>query len=163
MADHVLNPFKQQTHNHKNCVKTALLNAEQACAHSGLRLTKLRRQVLELIWQGHAPMKAYEILEQLHREYPKAAPPTVYRALDFLQQAGLVHRIESLNAFVGCGDPSQPHLGQFLICQDCGAVAEINEPNITRALTREANLLGFRTDEQIVEIKGHCPQCATGT
>ena len=159
MADHVLNPFVRQTHNHKNCIKSALQNAEQACINHGLRLTSLRRQVLELIWQSHAPIKAYELLEALHHDNPKAAPPTVYRALDFLQEAGLVHRIESLNAFVGCGDPSEPHLGQFLICQDCGAVAEINEPNITRALTREANLLGFATDEQIVEIKGRCPQC----
>lgn len=161
MADHILNPFQRQTHNHKDCIKTAMQNAEIACSDNGLRLTKLRRQVLELIWKSHAPIKAYEILEELHHENPKAAPPTVYRALEFLQEAGLVHRIESLNAFVGCGDPSQPHLGQFLICQDCGAVAEINEPNITRALTREANLLGFTTQEQIVEIKGRCPQCST--
>lgn len=160
MPENVLNPFKQQRHNHDRCIKSAIKNAEDACHSAGLRLTKIRRQVLELIWKSHAPIKAYEILEHLHQDNPRAAPPTVYRALEFLSEAGLVHRIESLNAFIGCGDPSShPHIGQFLICQDCGAVAEINEPNITRALTREANHLGFATDEQIVEIKGLCPQC----
>lgn len=157
--EHVLNPFQLQRHNHEHCIKTAMANAERACAKTGLRLTRIRRQVLELIWHRHAPVKAYDILEHLHKDNPRAAPPTVYRALDFLQQAGLVHRLESLNAFVGCGDPSEPHIGQFLICQDCGAVAEINDPNITSALTREAQQLGFVTDQQIVEIKGRCPAC----
>lgn len=158
-GEHVLNPFQQQRHNHDRCIKTALANAERACSKAGLRLTRIRRQVLELIWHNHAPIKAYDILEHLHKDNPRAAPPTVYRALDFLQQAGLVHRLESLNAFVGCGDPSEPHIGQFLICQTCGDVAEMNDPNITRALTREAQQLGFTTDQQIVEIIGRCPTC----
>jgi Fur family zinc uptake transcriptional regulator len=156
---HVLNPFKQQQHNHDRCIKAALANAEQACNKAGLRLTPLRKQVLELVWRNHAPVKAYDLLEQLHKDNPRAAPPTVYRALEFLQQAGLVHRLESLNAFVGCGDPSEPHVGQFLICRDCGAVAEINDPSITRALTDEAQQLGFASDSQVVEIKGRCPAC----
>lgn len=158
-ADHVLHPFKQQSHNHDRCIRKALECAEQTCLKSGLRLTRLRRQVFELVWRNHNPVKAYEILEALHQENPRAAPPTVYRALEFLQQAGLVHRIESLNAFVGCGNPAIPHIGQFLICQQCGAVAEINDPNITDTLNKEASQLGFTSDQQIVEIKGRCAQC----
>ncbi|WP_455223559.1 Fur family transcriptional regulator [Kaarinaea lacus] len=155
----VLIPFKKQQHNHTSCIKTALAAAEQACKASGLRLTRIRRQVLELVWGSHTPVKAYDVLEQLQKINPKAVPPTVYRALEFLQTAGLVHRIESLNAYVGCGKPAEPHVGQFLLCTKCGAVAEINEPKITRLLNEQAAQLGFATEQQLVEIKGLCPQC----
>lgn len=155
----VLIPFKKHQHNHESCVKTALAEAQAACSESGLRLTETRRQVLELVWGSHAPVKAYDILEQLHADNPKAVPPTVYRALEFLQNAGLVHRIESLNAYVGCGSPGEPHVGQFLICTMCGAVAEINEPKITELLSEQAAQLGFATEQQLVELKGLCPQC----
>lgn len=137
-----------------------MAKAEVACSESGLRLTSIRRQVLELVWGSHAPVKAYDVLEQLRRINPRAVPPTVYRALEFLQNAGLVHRIESLNAFVGCGMPAEPHVGQFLICIQCGAVAEINAPKITRLLNEQAAQLGFTTGQQLVEIKGLCPQCS---
>jgi Fur family zinc uptake transcriptional regulator len=156
----VLIPFKKRQHNHDSCIKTAMAKAELACSESGLRLTNVRRQVLELVWGGHAPVKAYDVLEQLHGINPKAVPPTVYRALEFLQKAGLVHRIESLNAYVGCGMPAEPHVGQFLICTQCGAVAEINEPKIIRLLNEQAAQLGFTTGRQLVEIKGLCPQCS---
>ncbi|MGD8567604.1 MAG: Fur family transcriptional regulator [Gammaproteobacteria bacterium] len=156
----VLSPFKSQQHNHDSCKKAALAEAESACAAEGLKLTRIRRQVLELVWGSHAPIKAYEILEFLQQQNPKAVPPTVYRALEFLQQAGLVHRIESLNAYVGCGKPREPHIGQFLICQMCGAVAEIDEPKITELLTAQAAQLGFETTQQLVELKGLCPQCS---
>ncbi|WP_455207855.1 Fur family transcriptional regulator [Kaarinaea lacus] len=156
----ILIPFQKHQHNHDSCVRTALAEAELACSESGLRLTNIRRQVLELVWGSHAPIKAYDLLEQLHKINPKAVPPTVYRALEFLQKAGLVHRIESLNAYVGCGKPTEPHVGQFLICSKCGAVAEINEPKITRLLNEQAAQLGFATEQQLVEIKGLCPQCA---
>lgn len=156
----VLIPFKNHQHNHDSCKKAALTQAESACAAAGLRLTRIRRQVLELVWDSHAPVKAYEILEHLQQHNPRAVPPTVYRALEFLQQAGLVHRLESLNAYVGCGEPREPHIGQFLICQTCGAVAEINEPKITELLSAQAARLGFETTRQLVELKGLCPQCS---
>ena len=114
---------------------------------------------MQLVWTNHTPIKAYDILLQIQKEQPRAAPPTVYRALDFLMEAGLVHKIESLNAFVGCGDPGKPHIGQFLICEKCGVVAEIDEPKITHMLTQEAKQLGFQTMQQVVEIKGKCPEC----
>ncbi len=155
----VLVPFKKRTHDHKKCVHNALASAQNACERLGLRLTKLRRHVLELVWSGHVPMKAYDILEQLRKEGRAAAPPTVYRALDFLLQAGLVHRIESLNAFVGCGGPNTPHFGQFLICRRCSAVAEIDTPAIAKALVADAERLGFHADRQTIEIKGLCAEC----
>ena len=156
----VLIPFKKHKHNHNSCIKSALAAAESACQASGLRLTKTRRQILELVWSSHAPVKAYDILEQLHAKNPKAVPPTVYRALDFLQNAGLVHRIESLNAYVGCGKPGEPHIGQFLICTMCGSVAEMDEPKIAELLSDQAAQLGFSTQQQLVELMGLCPQCS---
>ncbi|MGA7802436.1 MAG: Fur family transcriptional regulator [Gammaproteobacteria bacterium] len=159
-TDPILIPFAARNHDHKRCIRSALDQAAAVCRARGLRLTQVRRRVLELIWQRHAPVKAYDLLDQLQQEKRAAAPPTVYRALAFLLDAGFVHRIESLNAYVGCGDPSEPHGGQFLICRNCQAVAEINDPAITRLLGREARKLGFRADRQTVEIKGLCPSCS---
>ena len=158
--DKILSPFKRPSHNHDKCISSALHSAEAQCRAQGLRLTEIRRWVLELVWHSHAPMKAYEILEQLQKENPRTAPPTVYRAIEFLIEAGLVHRIESLNAYVGCGKPDSVHSGQFLICNQCGVVAEMDDPRITRLLVKEAKMLNFKVEEQTVEIKGLCPQCS---
>jgi Fur family zinc uptake transcriptional regulator len=159
----VLIPFARSGHNHGHCIHAALKTAEQRCQEQGLRLTPIRRRVLELVWENHEPAKAYDILEHLQQENPRAAPPTVYRALDFLLEAGLIHRLESLNAYFGCGNPALPHVGQFLICRACGAVAEINDPEITALLSRQAAQLDFTVDRQTVEIKGLCPQCRSNT
>ena len=156
----ILVPFKKRTHDHAECIDSALVSAQSSCERQGLRLTKMRRRVLELVWRGHTPVKAYDILEELRKEDRAAAPPTVYRALDFLLNAGLVHRIESLSAFVGCGGPATPHFGQFLICRECSAVAEIDAPAIARALVADAEALGFHADRQTIEIKGLCADCS---
>ncbi len=157
----ILVPFKKRAHNHKRCIDAALVEAQATCERAGLRLTPLRRRVLELVWGGHAPVKAYDILEDLRRETGSAAPPTVYRALAFLLEAGLVHRLESLNAYVGCGGPGTPHVGQFLICRRCSAVAEIATPAIVSALIADARRLGFAADRQTIEVKGLCAACRT--
>lgn len=158
----VLVPFKGIRHNHQRCIHDALVIAEKMCASQGLRLTWLRRRVLALVWERHEPIKAYDILDQLRQEHRGAAPPTVYRALDFLLQAGLIHRVETLNAYVGCGDPDRPHIGQFLLCRQCGTVAELDAPEITAILAQQAKKLGFQVDRQTVEIRGLCPQCSQG-
>lgn len=163
MARHaVLASFLPSRHRHQNCVADALEKAELICTERGLRLTPLRRRVLELIWTGHEPVGAYELLDRLRDEKRNAAPPTVYRALDFLLEHGLVHRLESLNAFVGCGEAGhRAHEGQFLICQDCGTVGELDDPEIEKLLTRKARGLGFDPRRQTIEIQGLCPDCAT--
>ena len=146
-------------HDHQSCRAEALDHAERICARRGARLTKLRRQVLELIWESHAPVGAYDLLGRLGRERGGAAPPTVYRALDFLLEHGLIHRIESLNAFVGCAVPVEAHAGQFLICRTCGAAAEMHDPRVNRAIDRGAAELGFAVEHQTVEVRGLCPGC----
>lgn len=152
-------PFKRVRHDHESCVDTALDRAGRLCSARGARLTELRREVLRLIWRGHEPIGAYVLLEALRRSHAGAAPPTVYRALDFLSGHGLVHRIESLNAYVGCAMPDTAHVSQFLICGHCNAAAELDDPSIAGAVMRRAGALGFAVEQQTIEIRGLCPRC----
>jgi len=157
----VLREFKNTRHRHSECVSGALAAAERSCKRNGHRLTKLRRRVLELVWASHKPVKAYEILTLLQQERDSAAPPTVYRALEFLQNEGLVHRIASLNAFVGCGEPARNHNGQFLICRECGMVGEMDDEELTSLIAGKARGLGFQVDREMIEIQGLCENCST--
>ena len=152
-------PFIDFEHDHNGCVRKALQEAEALCLKRQERFTSLRRRVLELVWRQHKPIGAYEVLELLHKD-GSSAPPTVYRALDFLQRLGLVHRIASLNAFVGCSTPGTPHDGQFLICEACHTLAELNVPSITTAIAESAAKSGFEPRKQMIEIMGLCPKCA---
>ena len=161
-AAHVLRSFTPARHDHRRCVSAALSKADATCTASGLRLTPLRRRVLELVWGSHTPVKAYDLLAILGKERDQAAPPTVYRALDFLLEAGLVHRIASLNAFVGCGEPGAGHAGQFLICTGCGTVAELDEPRLSATIAASALRLGFEVHRETIEIEGLCGNCRRG-
>lgn len=148
-----------RNHDHEACIKAALIRAEQTCQAQGLRLTAIRRRVLEMIWVSHRPSKAYDLLDAINRERGKTAPPTVYRALDFLLEAGLIHKIESLNAFIGC-DAGHPHgHPKFLICHCCRRVAEIPGPEVDRAIAHAADNAGFCADQETIEIGGTCQQC----
>ena len=146
-------------HDHAACIDAALDRAAELCARRGARLTRLRRRVLELVWQGHAAVKAYDLLAELDREGGSAKPPTVYRALDFLMAHGLVHRLESLNAYVGCPQPDAPHDGQFLICESCGQVSEFEAAAIQNAIALQAADLGFAVEQRTVEVRGVCRGC----
>jgi Fur family zinc uptake transcriptional regulator len=157
--DAVVSHFPSRRHDHRRCVADALGAAEALCERRGARLTPIRRRVLELLWAGHRPMLAYDLLAQLREELPRAAPPTVYRALEFLQAHGLVHRLESLNAFLGCAEPERPHCGQFLICTGCRAVAELDDTEINALIEARARGAGFAAESQTVEIRGRCPEC----
>jgi Fur family zinc uptake transcriptional regulator len=151
--------FPDQRHDHSFCRNQALSQAEQHCRERGLRLTELRRRVLELVWASHQPVGAYALLETLVNEGRKAAPPTVYRSLDFLLQNGLIHRIASLNAYVGCSHPGDRHEAQFFICDGCGQAAEIGDPTIKSAVARDAKRLGFNISTQTIEVTGTCAHC----
>ncbi len=155
--DHV---FAEHGHDHAACISHALARAEVLCEEQGLRLTTIRRRVLELIWANHRPTKAYDLLDTINAERGKAAPPTVYRALDFLLEAGLVHKIESLNAFVGCDAGHTDSHPKFLICRHCERIAEIPAPELDRAIAREAGRAGFVVDRETIEIGGLCEHCA---
>lgn len=158
--------FPSERHDHAHCVDQALAAAEGICAERGARLTPLRRQVLELVWRSHEPIGAYDVLAKLQREGDAgedgrpAAPPTVYRALDFLLKHRLVHRIESMNAYVGCPHPDSEHSGQFLICTRCGNAVEIDGPEIRHAIAEHARGIGFAIERITVEVSGLCPKCS---
>jgi len=151
--------FHPGEHDHERCVAGALTAAAALCRGRGARLTPLRQRVLELVWGRHGPVGAYAVLDALRAEGRSAAPPTVYRALDFLVGQGLVHRIESLNAFVGCPTPERPHTGQFLICDRCGTVAEQRDLTVVDALARSCAGVGFAPRQAMIEIHGACPGC----
>ncbi len=155
----VIDPFSAEEHDHRYCVRAALTRAAEVCRHRGVRLTAQRQQVLELIWGQHKPIGAYEILEAMQSSGVKAAPPTVYRALDFLLAQGLIHRIESRNAFTGCSTPETRHNGQFLVCSECGTVAELADEALTENVRKRAERLGFEARHQTIEVSGLCPRC----
>ena len=135
-----------------------LAQAEALCAERGVRLTAHRRRVLELVCRAARPVGAYEILDQI-RDGAPAAPPTVYRALDFLLEQGLVHKLETLHAYVGCTHPEHPHMSQFLICGDCGEVTELADETIAGSLRSVAAQTGFKPRRPIVEVIGTCSNC----
>ncbi len=155
----VISPFIPASHKHQDCLKAAIVAAKSHCDAVGISLTPIRQRVLELIWEDHEPVKAYDILDTLKQSKSSSAPPTVYRALDFLQDEGLVHKIESLNAYIGCGNPRNTHKGQFFICHDCGFVAELDDDEIRRLFQKKAKRFGFEINDEIVEIKGYCQEC----
>lgn len=141
---------------------TALLHqAEQHCARRGVRFTPIRRRVLELIANTSGGLKAYDLLDLLARDHASARPPTVYRALDFLIDQGLVHRIESLNAYVACPCPEHTHRFQLLICRECGYVKELHLDDVNDQLTVQARTLGFQVQRQTIELLGLCRKCQT--
>jgi len=150
--------FCRDHHDHQSCMATAIAKAEQVCESRNQRFTKLRKRIFELIWQQHKPIRAYDILGQLQQD-GRAAPPTVYRALDFLLELGLIHRIESMNAFVGCNNPEQKHEGQFFICNNCGAFVELDSTSINSAISHSAEHSGFEIQQRTIEITGLCPEC----
>ena len=150
-------------------VEAALDLAAAACAARGAQFTELRRQVLRLVLESPQPIGAYALLDRLRGARTGAAPPTVYRALDFLQTQGLVHRVERLNAFIGCAGPEahhhcghgHDHPHQFLICGGCGAAQEICDDEVAAAVAKAAGAAGFVPERMTVEIEGFCANCVS--
>ena len=152
--------FPAPDHDHERCTSAAIAHAEAHCAARAQRLTPIRRQVLEALLASHKPLGAYEIIDELAKEMPRPAPITVYRALDFLMANGLVHRIESRNAYLACAhDHDQASLVAFLICERCGSVGEIPAAPVAQSLTAAARASGFVPKLSVVEITGTCAHC----
>ena len=152
--------FPEPSHDHAHCIDRAMATAERVCAERGRRLTADRRQVLEILLSNHAALGAYDITGRMDWAGRKPGSYAVYRALDFLEDLGLIHRIKSRNAFVACSDPDGGHGAQFLICTECERIAEIAEPAVFRAVVDAAGRAGFAIAQPIVEIEGLCPHCA---
>jgi Fur family zinc uptake transcriptional regulator len=137
-----------------------LAEAEALVVRQGQRMTRIRRKVLRLLLESEGPSKAYDLLANLDGE-GSAKPPTIYRALDFLQTAGLVHKIESLNAYVACGHTSHSHSAVFLICEVCEEAEELHAVATSRALKAETEAAGFAMTRAVIEVRGRCGRCAS--
>ena len=153
-------PLACQHHNHNHCIEDALQVARDICSTKGVRLTQLREQVLGLIWQSHKPLGAYTLMDMLSQASTRrVAPPTVYRALEFLLDQHLIHRINSLNAYIGCPDPKTRHQSHFLICRGCGIASECETTSLSDQITTAGQAAGFEVETQSLEIVGLCPNC----
>lgn len=150
-----------QPHDHERTVNAALLRAKDICAAKNARLTATREAVLRLLWQSHQPLGAYQLQDQLAEMLAKPiAPPTVYRAIEFLLQLGLIHRIHSLNAYLGCPFPGSEHSNLFLLCTQCGSAAEVAHNTVNNALQSTCDKLNFTLQSQTIELFGLCPRCS---
>jgi Fur family transcriptional regulator, zinc uptake regulator len=148
-------------HDHPN-VATRLAEAELMCSSTGARLTPLRREVLELILNATGPMGAYDLLAKIKNDSDRpAAPPTVYRTLDFLLEKGLIHRLTSINAYIPCCHPREGHQAAFLICTQCKAVTEASAQGLIQQLQVLADSDQFQAQHSIIEISGICQQCCS--
>jgi Fur family transcriptional regulator, zinc uptake regulator len=151
--------FAAPDHDHSHCATSAIARAEALSAERGVRLTAIRRQVLEALASNHHPIGAYELIEKLEdAEGKRPAPITIYRALDFLIEQGFAHRIESRNAFIACAH-SGGGVMMFLICESCGTVGEAESDVVGQALTKASGAIGFQPRGQVIEIAGICSHC----
>jgi Fur family transcriptional regulator, zinc uptake regulator len=152
--------FPDPDHDHDRCSTDAMAVAEVLCLERGQRLTPIRRKVLAALLGSHKPLGAYEIIDRLAPKGPRPAPITAYRALEFLRENGLVHRIESRNAFIACvhnhdsGDPVV-----FLICETCGAVGEAASAAVAETIKTASRAAGFTPKTPVIEISGTCAHC----
>ncbi len=134
--------------------------AASLCTGRGSKLTMIRREVLELLWERGRATGAYELIEALKLKHGRpVAPPTVYRALEFLMSQRLVSKIESRNAYVPCAHPERQHDCLFLICSICGVLTEFEDPRVAQALAEDAATLGYRVTRPVVELEGACENC----
>ena len=149
---------------HVHDAKHFVAAVERACSRRGLRLTAIRARVLGLVADAGQPVKAYDLLEMVRsgEGAGAAAPPTVYRALDFLLANGFIHKLESVNAFVACHHPdAEQHSVPFLICDRCHSAVELEDEQVVSALDARARALGFSPQTQTLEVHGLCAQCAS--
>ncbi|GGO29431.1 Fur family transcriptional regulator [Gemmobacter aquaticus] len=146
-------------HDHAHCTGDVMARAEAITAANGARLTPVRRRVLEILLEAHRAMGAYDVLQRLAAEGFGNQPPVAYRALDFLVEQGLAHRIQRLNAFTACMHAGEAHAPAFLICRVCDTVAEAPVTPIRAALDETAAALGFTVERASIEAIGLCPNC----
>jgi Fur family zinc uptake transcriptional regulator len=152
--------FPAPDHDHNRCTAEAIAHAERVCRDQAQKFTPIRRQVLQALLSSHRPLGAYEVIDELAKSMPRPAPITVYRALDFLMANGLVHRIESRNAYLACAhDHDSAAMVAFLICERCGSVGEIPAAPVAQSLSTAARASGFVPKLSVVEITGTCAHC----
>ncbi|WP_353147858.1 Fur family transcriptional regulator [Pollutimonas bauzanensis] len=141
-------------------IAATLRTAESLCIQRGKRLTPIRRRVLEILLVQQRSLKAYELLELIRDDQQGAAPPTVYRALDFLVDEGLVHRLDAINAWTACLDAGGERHDLLVVCTQCGAVAELSDPELSRQLAGKVANVGFMLSGHETELRALCGKCS---
>lgn len=146
-------------HDHAHCAADVLARAETSALKGGVRMTPVRKRVLEILLEEHKALGAYDVLQRLAAEGFGNQPPVAYRALEFLVEQGFAHRVRRLNAFMACMHPGEAHAPAFLICKSCNSVAEAPAEPVRAALDQAANALGFTIERSNIEALGLCPNC----
>ena len=153
-------PFPGSRHDHLACISAGIARAESICRDRNERFTENRRAVLKLLLAEHRPIGAYEILERFEWRDRRPAPAQIYRALAFLEDLGLIHRIASRNAYIACSDPGEEHGTVFLVCDQCGTVAEPSSAGLEETVHDLAEDAGFELHAHVLEATGRCPECS---
>ena len=154
----VPDPF--HAHDHAHCAASVLSRAEAQARAEGVRLTPVRRRVLEILLESHRAMGAYDVLERLAAEGFGKQPPVAYRALDFLVEHGFAHRVRRLNAYAACLSEQRDHSPAFLICRSCEQVVEAESSALRAAVHDLGADSGFAVERSTIELLGLCAHCA---
>ena len=153
-------PFPLPEHDHQHCTAELISRAERTCASAGAKLTGQRLTVLSCVARSHAAVGAYDVIDRMAEQGPRPAPITVYRALDFLLAHGLVHKVESRNAFVACSHAHGDRPAALLICEGCGTVAEVDATEAVERVAASARAQHFHPTATLIEMSGRCAGCA---
>jgi Fur family transcriptional regulator, zinc uptake regulator len=133
---------------------------ERACKERAARFTLMRREVYTVMAERGTPLTAYDLMDILQQRLDrKLAPPTVYRALEFLLDQGFIHRIESTNAYLPCTQPGEEHESIYFMCKTCGATRELSDTRVGELLFEDAREMGFFPLRHIIEVEGYCANC----
>jgi Fur family zinc uptake transcriptional regulator len=145
--------------NHDSCISDALVKADLICSEQKVRFTDLRRKIFKIILENHRPVKAYDVLDKLQESDSSAKPPTVYRALDFLLEHGIIHKLHSSNSYTACSHPGKHNKCYFLICDKCGELKECCDENLTKVVNKITSANNFKVRKSVIEISGLCESC----
>lgn len=137
--------------------------AERTCAEAGGKLTAPRRDVLSLLLASGHPLAAYDLIERMQSLRGQTHPPTVYRALEFLEQVGLIHRISTCKAYVPCNSAANRHRPVFLVCRVCKSAVEVSVPAAETLLQSLAQAIGFECERIVQEVEGRCSACVASS
>jgi Fur family zinc uptake transcriptional regulator len=160
MAESKTIPFPAHDHDHAACLAEALWRAKARCMEKGIKWTELREQLFRHIATSHKPVSAYDLIDSLAKEGKRLAPVSVYRILEVLQGAGLVHRLESRNAFFACMAEHASALETVtVICDDCDRVTEMDAGDAYRAINEAAKAAHFYPRATVIEVSGVCAEC----
>ncbi len=156
--------FPSHAHNHARCLERALERAHTVCAARGVRLTELRERVFREFASSHRALGAYDIIDRLAREGRRIAPISVYRIIEVLEAAGLIHRLESRNAYFACLSEHEGETSSLiLLCESCGRVAEAEASAAWNAINGITQACNFQIADSVLELKGRCDACTQTT